>query len=151
MRAGLYAVIDVEAFRADAYDQSIRVSLPSSESRPQGWRERPGGKEWYLVVSRSAVKRLFFVRTSGILDGLSIKVVDVDEPRGLALVHATYPGSTSVHDQLAHPLHPDLHLDNDGATASNWFGWIAFDRLANVQEMVEELDPLRDETPPLTW
>ncbi|MCP2284570.1 hypothetical protein APR04_003493 [Promicromonospora umidemergens] len=66
-------------------------------------------------------------------------------------MHATYPASTSVHDQLAQPLHPDLRLDNDGATASNWFGWIAFDRLSDVRETVEDLDPLRDETPPLTW
>lgn len=151
MRAGLYAEYNGREFRADAYDQSVRVSLPSSETRPSGWLAQPGGREWYLVVSRKAVARLFSVRTTAALDGLSVKVVDLDNVRGSALVHAVYPESTSVHDQLVRPLHPDLELDNDGPTASNWFGWIEIGRLVDVEETVEELDPLRAETPPLTW
>lgn len=145
-------MFDGKTYKANVAATEVGIKLPGKESRPgPEWRILRTPSEWLKVVPRSAVSRLFAVRTTATLDGIPVKVIDVDESEVSVLVHAQYPVGASVYEQLTNPLHPDLELINDGPTAMDWRGWVAAERLLDVRERFEEFDVDSNVVPPKFW
>lgn len=144
MRTGEYAVFEGVTYRARIDDRRVHLIVPAQDPRPQGWDRKSYGY-WMKTVPRSSVSRLFQVRTTAVLDGVRVGVVNMDEAAGTALVlaDAPHPGPEPV-------LHPDLKWVT-GNASREWGGKVAIEKLTDIDEPEYEIEVDSRRVPQPVW
>lgn len=145
MRTGVYAVVDGLTHRARFGEKKVHLIVPAQDPLPEGWEDRNRRGYWLNTVPRLSVSRLFYVRTTAVLDGLPVGVVNLHEAAGTAEVwaQAPYPGPEPV-------LHSGLKwVADNGSTL--WAGTIAVDRLVDIDEPEYEIEVDSRNVPQPVW
>lgn len=147
VRAGTYAVVDGVTYRALLEPREIFVETPDDQPSPKGWLHDLRRGVYHQVLPRSAASELFQVWTSAVLDRtLQVKVRESNAAGSVAEVCADYPGTASVEEQRARPLHPDLSPADNLPGTREWCGPVWVGRLTDVVEQVEKIPVDSDQT-----
>lgn len=140
MRVGKYAVMDGTDYTARADYYSIELFSDTRPADKHPWTQMWNGR-WVLDASRDDITRLYRVWAYATFDSLPVTVDRVNRENGKIGIIAR-PGAGGAGQQIAHPRQKDLSpMYANAASLDGWYGNVDVDRLTDIRESVEELDP----------